>query len=290
MDLFKILFSGLFGAFFCLLVLVPFVLYTYGILPAVFVGLCALLVLCLLAFCSWQHDYMHKTDLAFHVICQEMTEIRGMTHKLNDKYNRQQAEILKSYENLLQAISHCQKKMNGRLNSAGDGPAAGNIQQSSSVKFQSATGVIQQTGSAKDHMLSGIGHTGSIKSLPTSGAVQTASSRKSYSVKVEIKKNSGTLPILYIYRDGAGAFRLTGRELLPAGMQEGYLLGKSQIDAMMAYDMLDLFEVNSSKLLNHKIMKIEPAQIARKCDFEISSSFEVVLLKKGSIEVDNPVI
>lgn len=53
--------------------------------------------------------------------------------------------------------------------------------------------------------------------------------------------------------------------------------------------MRDLFEVNSSKLLNHKITKIVPAQIAENCDFEINSRFEAALLKKGSIEVENPV-
>ncbi len=290
MNLYKIFFSVLFGAFFCLLVLVPFVLYTCGILPAVFAGLCALLVLCLLAFCSWQYDYVRKTELA-------LEEIRSLTNKLYDKYNGQQAEILKLHQSLQRVIKTIktisddwQKKQNMTSNSTGTRPIARNMPQSGSVKFQSAASTIQRTSSAKGYMLPGIAHNGSIKNLPTSKAVQTAGSKQTYSVKAEIKKSSfGNLPTLSIYRDGAGAFRLTGRQLMPAGMQEGQPLNKSQLDAINAYDMRDLFEVNSSKLLNHKITKIVPAQIAENCDFEINSRFEAALLKKGSIEVENPV-
>ena len=225
-----------------------------------------------------------------------MEEIRDLTNKLDDKYNSQQAEISKLFQNLQNVIKvvkiirdDLQKKQNMTSNSTGARPAAGNMPQPGSVKFQSATGVMQQTGSTKGYMLSDTVHTGSIKSLHTSEAVQTAGNKQTYSVKAEIKKNSsGNLPTLSIYRDGAGAFRLTGRQLMPAGMQEGQLLNKSQYGAINAYDMRDLFEINSSKLVNHKIMKIVPAQIAGNCDFEINSRFEAALLKKGSIEVENP--
>lgn len=251
MNFFKVIYAMFYGIFFCLLSLMLFVFYTCGILPVIFLGVCALLVLFMLGFCSWQYDYTCK-------IKEEMNEIYDKIAKLENRFQKQEEESENIKNNIIKLISYCQER---------------NEMYNYIKKNKTQVGNIQKDNSQ-------------INQIP----IEDISNMKTYSVKAELKGNNPMKQsVVNINRDGAGAFRLTGQELIPAKLQEGNILDKNQFDEMQAYEMSALFEVNSKEVIGHKIVKIEPAFIDDKYDLEKEYSFEGNLLKKGKIEVENPV-
>lgn len=112
---------------------------------------------------------------------------------------------------------------------------------------------------------------------------------KTYSVKAEIKsgKNSSQ-PEITVYRDGVGVFKLSGNELMPANIRVGDYLTKSQVDEIKAYEMYAIYEINSRVLVDHKIIKIQPAVLHGTVGIEKNGHFEGTVIRKGIIQVDDP--